>query len=149
LTKKTGKLTEATSPFIMVKAGAGPRHLTFHPNNKYAYLVEELTGTISAYITRMALLLCSKMLLLFHPITHGINWQCRYHVSADGKFLYASNRGESNTIATTRSIKKNGSIHWWVISLLLAKLHAISILIPLVIFTRGLIKIATTSSSLK
>jgi len=47
--EKTGKVSAAALPFVMTKAGTGPRHLTFHPNNKYAYLIEELTGTISAY----------------------------------------------------------------------------------------------------
>lgn len=30
--------------------GSGPRHLVFHPNKKYAYCIEELSGTISIII---------------------------------------------------------------------------------------------------
>ena len=108
--EKTGKLTDATSPFIMVKAGAGPRHLTFHPNNKYAYLVEELTGTISAYSYKNGTFALLQNASALPPDYMGSIGSADIHVSADGKFLYASNRGESNTIAIYKIDQKNGSI---------------------------------------
>jgi 6-phosphogluconolactonase len=42
-------LSPATPPSIEVAAGNGPRHFTFHPNKKFAYLMEELSGTVGVY----------------------------------------------------------------------------------------------------
>lgn len=108
--EKNGKLAEATSPFVMVKAGAGPRHLTFHPNNKYAYLIEELTGTISAYSYKNGAFSLFQNASALPPDYMGSVGSADIHVSADGKFLYASNRGESNTIAIYKINQQNGSI---------------------------------------
>jgi len=108
--EKSGKLAEAASPFVMVKAGAGPRHLTFHPNKKYAYLIEELTGTISAYNYKDGTFTLFQNASALPPDYMGSIGSADIHVSADGKFLYASNRGESNTIAIYKINQKNGSI---------------------------------------
>src|SRR5688500_11470229 len=42
-------LVPAEPPFVKTKPGSGPRHLTFHPNGKYLYSVNELDGTVNAY----------------------------------------------------------------------------------------------------
>ena len=42
-------LTPASPPFVSVKAGSGPRHFTFHPNGKFAYLIQEILGIITAF----------------------------------------------------------------------------------------------------
>ena len=44
---KTGKLSEANMPFMITEPGSGPRHIDLHPNGKYAYLMQELTGIVS------------------------------------------------------------------------------------------------------
>jgi len=108
--EKNGKLSEATSPFVMVKAGAGPRHLTFHSNNKYAYLVEELTGTVSAYNYKNGRFSLIQNASALPPDYMGSIGSADIHVSADGQFLYASNRGESNTVAIFKINQKDGSI---------------------------------------
>ncbi len=45
---KTGKVAPNDPPAVKTKQGAGPRHLTFHPNHKYAYLHCETAGTMTA-----------------------------------------------------------------------------------------------------
>jgi 6-phosphogluconolactonase len=45
----TGKLAPNAVARVATAAGAGPRHLAFHPNGRLAYLVNELDNTISAY----------------------------------------------------------------------------------------------------
>jgi 6-phosphogluconolactonase len=45
----TGKLTPNTPPSANLKPGAGPRHLTFHPRGKFAYVINELNSTITAF----------------------------------------------------------------------------------------------------
>ncbi|MEJ7710781.1 MAG: beta-propeller fold lactonase family protein [Pyrinomonadaceae bacterium] len=47
--KKRGKLAPHNPPFASVKLGAGPRHFTFHPSQKYAYVINELDSTITAF----------------------------------------------------------------------------------------------------
>ncbi len=42
-------LIEAKVPFIKTDLEAGPRHLTFHPNKKFGYCIEEMSGTIAVY----------------------------------------------------------------------------------------------------
>src|SRR5215471_5128728 len=105
---KSGDLTESGS--IMTEAGAGPRHFTFHPNNKFAYLIEELTGTISAYRSVNGQFELIQNISALPVDYMGSIGSADIHVSADGKFLYGSNRGESNTIAIYKINQKNGSI---------------------------------------
>ncbi len=97
----TGKITPAKYPFAASEPGSGPRHFTFHPNNKYAYLVEEITGTVVAFKYTNGTLKSLQRLSTLPAGDTGFIGSADIHVSSDGKFLYASNRGKegSNTIA--------------------------------------------------
>lgn len=80
-----------------VNAGAGPRHLTFHPNKKYVYLLQELTGDITLFNY------ASGKLTAAQTISHisgfkGKSDAADIHISPDGQFLYASYRGDLNEI---------------------------------------------------
>ncbi len=112
LNQKTGSLTSAFPAFTMTKPGAGPRHFDFHPNKKFAYLVEELTGGISAYryFAKTGELALLQNISTLPPEYLGYAGSADIHVSPDGKFLYASNRGESNTIAIFSIDKKSGML---------------------------------------
>jgi 6-phosphogluconolactonase len=46
---KSGKLTAADPAFAATEPGSGPRHFTFHPTGKYAYLIEELSGKVIVF----------------------------------------------------------------------------------------------------
>ena len=84
--------------FVQSEPGSGPRHLTFHPNKRFAYVIEELSGMVSAYKYNNGKL-TSIQRLAAHPAGYtGEIGSADIHVSPDGKFLYASNRGEENTI---------------------------------------------------
>ncbi|HEX7847170.1 MAG TPA: lactonase family protein [Chitinophagaceae bacterium] len=96
---KNGKLAAAKIPFHMTEAGAGPRHFDFSPNGKFAYLMEEMSGSISAYSYQKGELHLLQNISALPPEYNGAIGSADIHVSPDGKFLYASNRGESNTIA--------------------------------------------------
>jgi 6-phosphogluconolactonase len=92
-------LEPAKTPFVSVIPGSGPRHLTFHPDKPYAYLIEELSGTVVAYKYDTGELTLIQRIPA-HPATFkGTIGSADIHVSPDGKFLYASNRGDENTIA--------------------------------------------------
>jgi 6-phosphogluconolactonase len=84
--------------YVTAQAGSGPRHIVFHPNKKFAYLIHELSGTVSAYSYQNGKF---KQLqeLPTHPDGYtGVIGSAEVQVSPDGKFLYASNRGDENTI---------------------------------------------------
>ena len=108
---KTGQLTPAPTPYVEVEPGAGPRHFDFHPNNKYAYLIEELTGSISVYsYSGHGQLALIQNISALPPDYTGPVGSADIHVSPDGKFLYASNRGESNTIAILKINQQTGML---------------------------------------
>lgn len=100
-------LVEAKVPFTKTDLEAGPRHFTFHPNEKFGYSIEEMSGSISVYQYKKGTLKQIQRINT-HPdsITSGFE-SSDIHISPDGKFLYASNRGKENNIAIF-SIAKNG-----------------------------------------
>jgi 6-phosphogluconolactonase len=79
--------------------GSGPRHLVFHSNNKYAYCIEELSGTVSAYSYQKGKLTSIQRIATHDASVEGPYGSADIHISPDGKFLYASNRGKENTIS--------------------------------------------------
>ncbi|MEK0422912.1 MAG: hypothetical protein RLZ95_822 [Bacteroidota bacterium] len=86
------------STLIMSKPGAGPRHLAFSKNGKFLYVIEELTGSISVYSFAKG-----KTAFIQTVYTHtsdftGKPGSADIHISPDGLFLYASNRGTENNI---------------------------------------------------
>ncbi len=93
---KDSKVKPASTPYATVKPGSGPRHFTFHPNGKYAYLVEELTSTVAAFSrnaqTGALTLLQDGVQTLPANFTEN-NTSADIHVDPSGKFLYQSNRG--------------------------------------------------------
>lgn len=102
-------LSEANPAFVNTRAGAGPRHLTFHPNGKFVYVVNELDGSVDAYGYKDGKLNPLQTITMLREGFNGIIEAADIHCSADGKFLYASNREESNEIVIYR-IGKNGRL---------------------------------------
>ncbi|MCD0471563.1 lactonase family protein [Flavobacterium sp. JAS] len=100
-------LVETDHPFLKTDLEAGPRHFTFHPNQKFGYCIEEMAGAISVYQYQNGAL-TKVQHINTHPdkITEGFE-SSDIHVSPDGKFLYATNRGKENNIAIF-SIDENG-----------------------------------------
>ena len=97
--EKNEPLIVAEKPFTKTTLGSGPRHFTFHPNGKFAYCVEELSGTVNAYKYENG-----KLDSIQRINTHSKKYKEDFessdiHISPDGQYLYASNRGEENNIA--------------------------------------------------
>ncbi|MBL7740164.1 MAG: lactonase family protein [Chitinophagaceae bacterium] len=107
---QTGKLTPTSRPFAKSVDGAGPRHFTFHPGNKYAYLIEELSGTVVTYQYKNGKLKTVQRISTMPAGDTSFAGSADIHVSPDGKFLYASNRANSNTIAIFSINSKNGKL---------------------------------------
>ncbi len=91
-------LQPASPAFVNTSPGSGPRHITFHPNKKFAYLIHELSGTITVYNYNNGKLKALQELPTHPRDFKGIIGSAEVSLSPDGKFLYASNRGDENTI---------------------------------------------------
>ncbi len=102
----TGKLTPGKQSFAASEPGAGPRHFTFHPNQRFGYLIEELSGTVVAYTFKKGKLKQFQRISTMPAGDTQFPGSADIHVSQDGKFLYASNRSNSNTIAIYAIDKK-------------------------------------------
>ena len=92
-------LKPASPPFTEVSPGSGPRHFTFSPDGKYAYLIQELTGSVVVYNYQNGTLKKIQTIITHPQDYKGEPGSADIHISPDGKFLYASNRGEENTIS--------------------------------------------------
>lgn len=95
-----GKLKPNEEPWAPVKAGAGPRHFDFHPNGKYAYVINELDSTFTAFAydsERGTLKEIETVSTLPENFT-GTNTCADVHVAPSGKFLYGSNRGHDSIV---------------------------------------------------
>ncbi|SDG15182.1 lactonase family protein [Epilithonimonas hungarica] len=102
-------LIDNQSTFINTKPGSGPRHITFSKDGKLAYSIEELAGMISVYdFSENKLEEIQRIPTHPDEIKDGFE-SSDVHISPDGKFLYASNRGKENNIAIFK-IKENGTL---------------------------------------
>lgn len=108
---KSGSLTPNKPPYAKLDPGAGPRHLAFHPNGKFAYVVNELQSSITtfAYDASRGELRKLKTISTLPKNFSGSNDTAEIKVHASGKFLYASNRGH-DTIALFAVDGKTGDI---------------------------------------
>ncbi len=86
---------------VAMVPGSGPRHLIFHPEKPWAYMIDELSGTVDAfnYDSSTGRLNHFQRLSSHPPKYAGAKGSADIHISPDGKFLYASNRGDANSIA--------------------------------------------------
>ncbi len=88
--------------FATVDAGAGPRHLAFHPNGRFVYVVNEMKGTVAVFSNGLSE---GKSLEHLQTIStlpanfHGQNSSAEIQIDPTGHFLYASNRGPNNIAA--------------------------------------------------
>jgi|SaaInl5LU_22_DNA_1037371.scaffolds.fasta_scaffold07871_3 6-phosphogluconolactonase len=110
MTNSKAKIVLKSSGNVKVKPGSGPRHFTFHPNGKFGYGLAELSGKVTAYSY-------AKGRLNFiedyssYAIGQDIYRAADIHISPDGKFLYASNRGpEEDSISIFSIDQKTGKL---------------------------------------
>lgn len=108
---KTQPLMPAGQSFASVKSGSGPRHLTFHPNGKYAYLILEMEGAIAAFDYKDGKLEVKQSITMLAPGFDGNVGAADIHVSPDGRFLYGSNRGDANEVVIY-AIDKDGRLSY-------------------------------------
>lgn len=104
----SGRLSPHAS--AKVTPGAGPRHFAFHPTKPYAYVINELDSTITAFLYEAAegrLTVVQTLSTLPEDWT-GTSYCAHIQISADGLYLYGSNRGH-DSLAVFR-IEEDGSL---------------------------------------
>lgn len=95
---------------LQMQPGDGPRHIAFHPEQPYLFVINELSNTVvSAEIDSQT----GKLTTIDRKSTlpsffEGTSYCADIHLSADGRFLYASNRGH-NSIAVF-SVSEEGKL---------------------------------------
>lgn len=104
---KEAFLTESSPASFKVAAGSGPRHLTFSADGRNAYLINELSGTVTAFQYTNGEL---KEIQIIAADTVGAKGSADIHISPDGKFLYASNRLKADGIAIFHINAENGML---------------------------------------
>lgn len=90
--------TMKTTGSVQAVAGSGPRHLVFHPNKKFAYVINELNATITAYQYGKTLTPIQTVKTLPDDFKEQ-NWCADLHLSPDGRFLYGTNRGHNSIVS--------------------------------------------------
>lgn len=84
---------------LSVTPGSGPRHTVFCPGKPFVYAIDELSGTVDAFHIAAGKLTPLQR-ISSHPADYKGNiGSADIHISPDGHFLYASNRGDANSLA--------------------------------------------------
>lgn len=91
--------------------GAGPRHLCFHPSGRFVYILNEIssTVTVASWDPDVGELAPLQDISTLPPGCDTRSHAADIHITADGDFLYASNRGH-NSLAVFRVDRKRGLI---------------------------------------
>ena len=93
-----GRLVPSDPAYIEVNPGFGPRHFDFHPGGKWAYLINELGSTITAfgYDQETGGLSEFQVIPTLPTGFSGSNTTADIHVHPSGRFVYGSNRGHDS-----------------------------------------------------
>src|SRR6266853_4164451 len=132
--EKNGRLTANTPPVLQLKQGTGPRHLVVSQDNRFIYVLNELTGTVTTLALDQSTGLLSELdsVSVLPPETKlvtgaprgavgtpGANqgprntdndiWASDLHLTPNGRFLYAAER-TSSTLAAFRVDTASGKL---------------------------------------
>lgn len=103
-------LVAAPQPFIAGAPGGGPRHIALSADGRLIYLVQEMTATVMVYQQRGDTWEAIQEVPMNETGFDGQNGAADIKLSPDGKFLYASNRGDANTLAIYRVDDASGEL---------------------------------------
>jgi 6-phosphogluconolactonase len=95
------KLTPNKPPFTRSTAGAGPRHLRFHPNGKRLYAINELLNSVTAfdYDADSGTLAEKQTISTLPDDFKGTSYCADVKITPDGRYLYGTNRGHDSIAA--------------------------------------------------
>ncbi|KVD45376.1 3-carboxymuconate cyclase [Burkholderia ubonensis] len=93
-----GLISPTDTRYTPVKPGSGPRHMVFDANGRYAYVTSELNAAVEVFGHQDGKLTPVQTVPMAAPGFKGKVGGAALHLSPDGRFLYASNRGDANEI---------------------------------------------------
>ena len=95
-----GTLETNDLPFAKVRPGSGPRHMAFHPNGRFAYVINEMASTLTGFEYDPSLGVLGKIeeVDLLPADFKGQNTGAEVAVHPSGRFVYASNRGDDTIV---------------------------------------------------
>jgi 6-phosphogluconolactonase len=95
---KNGSLTKSEELSLHLSPGSGPRHIAFHPNKKYAYILTELSSEVIAleYSEADSNFKILQYIDALPEDFTGESIGSAIHISPDGKHLYTGNRGHDS-----------------------------------------------------
>jgi 6-phosphogluconolactonase len=107
----TGKLSATQRGAVALPAGSGPRHMVFHPSQRFAYVLNELSGSITAfrYDPQEGVLLPQQTVSTLPAGFTGSKSTAEIRVHPTGRFLYSTNRGD-NSIAMFAIDESSGAL---------------------------------------
>lgn len=93
-----GELKANDPPFASVAAGAGPRHFAFHPSGKFAYVINELANTVTAFHwdASQGVLREIQTISTLPQDFSGTSYTAEVLVHPSGQWLFGSNRGHDS-----------------------------------------------------
>jgi len=109
--EETGNLSPANTPYVEMEPGSGPRHIAFHPNGRFGFVVNELKSTVTSLSIdkeKGEVKVINTQSILPEDF-HEFNKSADILATPDGKYLYATNRGH-NSVALLAIDQQNGEI---------------------------------------
>ncbi len=93
---ESARLTPNDPPSAAITPGSGPRHFAFHPDGRHAYVINELSSTVTAfsYDPESGRLETIQTISSRPEGATGVNYPAEVQVHPSGRFLYGSNRGD-------------------------------------------------------
>ncbi len=98
-----------SQPFIKLAPGSGPRHFDFSSDGRFIYVINELSSTITVIMKYGGEWKQVQTIKTLPKDFKGESWCADIHLSADGRFLYGSNRGH-NSIAVFKREPNSGKL---------------------------------------
>ena len=107
---KTSPLVPSAQPFVMGTPGGGPRHAAVAKDGRFVYVVEEMLANVKVYANTAGKLEPIQTISVNEEGYEGADGAADIKFSPDGKFLYASNRGDANTLAIYKVDAADGTL---------------------------------------
>jgi 6-phosphogluconolactonase (cycloisomerase 2 family) len=101
----------ADQPEVVLPPGSGPRHLVFSPDGRHAWATLEMAGAIAAFDHDAGHLTLRSIVPLAPADFHGRMSAAALHVSPDGRFLLATDRGTDNSLVSFAIDPASGALH--------------------------------------
>jgi len=95
-------------PFINLPPGSGPRHIDFHANNRWIYVLNELNSTITTVEYQQGKFKVLATISTLPEGFEGVSYSAAVRIHPNGKYVYSSNRGADDL--SVFEIEKNGTL---------------------------------------